>query len=132
LSTPRLRRQNGKAVGSVWQSVRGTGGARARRQPRLLFRFPGSFQLRIADRQFCGSLFQLPPRITREEPCDRSPATVVARRSENAGSKLRLSGYIKSGKSSAVGNSLRCHATYSSARNRDSMFGRASDARLGL
>ena len=39
-----------------------------RRKPRLLLRLPGSLLLRIADRQFCASLFQLPPRITRLEP----------------------------------------------------------------
>ena len=38
------------------------------RKPRLLFRLPGSFLLRFADRQFAGSLFQLPPRFTRLEP----------------------------------------------------------------
>jgi hypothetical protein len=32
-----------------------------------LFRFVGTFLLRFADRQLPGSLFQLPPRITRFE-----------------------------------------------------------------
>jgi hypothetical protein len=41
---------------------------KARRKPRLLFRFDGSFLLRFADRQFLAVLFQPPPRITRFEP----------------------------------------------------------------
>jgi hypothetical protein len=41
---------------------------KARRKPRLLFRFDGSFLLRYEDRQFAASLFQLPPRFTRFEP----------------------------------------------------------------
>ncbi len=50
---------------------------RARRKPRLLFRLPGMFLLRLADRQFCAVLFQLPPRITRLEPYDRHPKRKV-------------------------------------------------------
>ena len=42
--------------------------ARTRRKPRLLFRFDGLFLLRLAERQFLASLFQLPPRFTRFEP----------------------------------------------------------------
>ena len=45
----------------------------AGRKPRLLFRFSGSFLLRFAERQFLALLFQLPPRITRFEACDRCP-----------------------------------------------------------
>jgi hypothetical protein len=33
----------------------------------FLFRLDGSFLLRLADRQFLGVLFQLPPRKTRFE-----------------------------------------------------------------
>gem|GEM_PF-6439136 len=40
----------------------------ARRNPLLLFLFPGLFLLRLAERQFLALLFQLPPRITRLEP----------------------------------------------------------------
>lgn len=50
---------------------------RARRKPRLLFRFDGEFLLRFADRQFTGLLFQLPPRFTRFEPLDHSPSILV-------------------------------------------------------
>ena len=39
----------------------------ATRKPRLLFRFVGSFLLRLAERRFCGLLFQEPPRLTRLE-----------------------------------------------------------------
>ena len=34
----------------------------------LVFAFDGSFLLRLADRQFRASLFQLPPRFTRFVP----------------------------------------------------------------
>ena len=40
----------------------------ARRNPRLLLRFDGSFLLRYAERQLSASLFQEPPRTTRLEP----------------------------------------------------------------
>jgi len=39
----------------------------------LLLRFSGVFLLRFADRQFLALLFQLPPRFTRFEACDRRP-----------------------------------------------------------
>ena len=42
------------------------------RRPRLLFRLPGSFLLRLADRQFLALLFQLPPRFTRSEPLEKT------------------------------------------------------------
>ena len=45
----------------------------ARRKPRLLFRFDGSFLLRLAARQFSASFLQLPPRITRFEPLLHRP-----------------------------------------------------------
>lgn len=54
-------------------------GAAATRKPRLLFRLPGSFLLRYAERQFSAELFQLPPRITRLVAYGRLPATFVAR-----------------------------------------------------
>ena len=38
----------------------------AKRKPLLLFRFVGVFLLRLAERRFCGLLFQEPPRRTRE------------------------------------------------------------------
>ena len=41
---------------------------RASRKPLFSLRFDGSFLLRLADRQFAASLFQLPPRFTRFEP----------------------------------------------------------------
>ena len=41
-----------------------------RRKPRLLFRLPGSFLFRQAERRFRAGLFQLPPRITRVVPFD--------------------------------------------------------------
>jgi hypothetical protein len=50
---------------------------KARRKPRLLFRFDGWFLFRFADRQFLAVLFQLPPRFTRFEPSGRSPASFL-------------------------------------------------------
>ena len=74
---PRQKRGGtGTAIGSVG-ALRFSGGARATRKPRLLFRLAGSFALRFAARQFLASLFQLPPRFTRCEALDRSPLTVV-------------------------------------------------------
>src|SRR5207253_87046 len=58
--------------------LRSPSGARARRKPRLWFRFVGVFLLRYAARQFSASLYQLPPRITRSEALDRSPRDSVA------------------------------------------------------
>lgn len=46
---------------------------KAKRKSRL-FRFDGSFLLRLADRKFLVLLFQLPPRLTRFEP--QGPLTV--------------------------------------------------------
>lgn len=40
----------------------------ARRKPTLLLRLSGVLLLRFATRQFCGLLFQLPPRMTRFVP----------------------------------------------------------------
>ena len=53
-----------------WMSSDYPGSCRgeARRKPRLLLRFVGPLLLRLAARQFCGSLFQLPPRFTRLSP----------------------------------------------------------------
>jgi hypothetical protein len=76
--------QDGRAIGSVRPGIRPAAGARATRKPRLLFRLSGVFLLRFADRQFAASLFQLPPRLTRFEPHDRSPAFVVAQPNEIA------------------------------------------------
>jgi hypothetical protein len=53
----------------------------------LLLRLPGSFLLRLAAVQLSALLFQLPPRITREEPLDRSPASAIARPGATAKSK---------------------------------------------
>ena len=63
--------RNGAAVGSVRSCCRASGGARARRRPRLLFTFVGVFPLRYAAEQLSAELFQLPPRMTRCEPWDR-------------------------------------------------------------
>ena len=43
---------------------------RTNRNPMLLLRFVGVLLLRLAARQFCALLFQLPPRFTRLEPYD--------------------------------------------------------------
>ena len=56
-----------RTAGPVRRGIHRAGRAAARRKPRLLFRFSGSFLLRFAGRQFLGSLFQLPPRMTRFE-----------------------------------------------------------------
>ena len=45
----------------------------ARRKPRFELRLPGSFLLRLAERQLVALLFQLPPRLTRFEPHRPSP-----------------------------------------------------------
>ena len=70
-------RPNGQGAGGVrgsvpsWVSTRIR--ARTTRKPRLLFWLPGVFLLRLADRQFCPLLFQLPPRLTRLSPdCERT------------------------------------------------------------
>ena len=39
-------------------------GVLARRNPTVLLRLVGEFLLRLAERAFCGLLFQLPPRMT--------------------------------------------------------------------
>ncbi|QEH38393.1 hypothetical protein OJF2_69940 [Aquisphaera giovannonii] len=57
--------RDGRAAGPARRGIHRTGGAAATRKPRLLFRLSGVFLLRFAGRQFLGSLFQLPPRITR-------------------------------------------------------------------
>ena len=46
----------------------------ATRKPKLLLRFPGVFLLRLAERTFCGLLFQPPPRITRERKARQAQA----------------------------------------------------------
>ena len=48
--------------------------ALAGRKPRLLFRLPGEFLLRLAERQLDAELFQLPPRLTRLD----APACALA------------------------------------------------------
>ena len=58
----------------------------ARRNPMLLLLLPGLLLFRLADRQFCALLFQLPPRITRFEPAsgpgpqESSPMACTRRR----------------------------------------------------
>ena len=54
--------------GPVQCGIHRAGRAAATRNPRFLFRLPGSFLLRFAGGLFLGWLFQLPPRITRDEP----------------------------------------------------------------
>jgi len=54
-----------KTAGPVSRGVHHEIRAAASRKPRLLFRLSGVFLLRFAERQFLGSLFQLPPRFTR-------------------------------------------------------------------
>jgi hypothetical protein len=53
-----------------------------------LFRFSGAFLLRFSGRQFLGLLFQLPPRITRDEIRRNAPADGrvdgISRLSDNA------------------------------------------------
>jgi hypothetical protein len=58
----------------------------ATRKPRLLFRLSGVFLLRLADRQFCALLFQLPPRFTRLVP---SLATIHYRKQHSAATKRK-------------------------------------------
>ena len=59
----------------------------ARRKPRLLFRFTGFQLLRLATRQFAGSLFHDPPRLTRLEPV--KPAARVFQKYACAGRVCR-------------------------------------------
>jgi hypothetical protein len=59
------------------------------RKPRLLFRFSGSFLLRIAELQFLALFLQLPPRFTRFEPNGRPPKYVLAREFGSANSWSR-------------------------------------------
>ena len=61
-------------AGSVLRSLRTDWHElRARRKPRLFLRLPGSFLLRLAERQLPASLFQPPPRRTRLAPGGRYP-----------------------------------------------------------
>ena len=69
-SSSGMRPENARVDGTT----HGTHRAEDKRKPRLLFRFPGSFLFRFADRQLSPSLFQLPPRFTRFEACEHSPA----------------------------------------------------------
>jgi hypothetical protein len=54
------------------------------------FALSGSFLLRFDAVQFAPWLFQLPPRITRSEPLDRSPACLVPFGHGNARPKGRV------------------------------------------
>jgi len=49
----------------------------------LLLRFDGLLLLRLADVQLLASLFQLPPRMTRFEPCGRHPRPAQDRAPES-------------------------------------------------
>jgi hypothetical protein len=73
-----------KTVGSVSGRFRITGGAARRRQPKLLLRLSGSLLFRFVAVQFAALLFQLPPRITRAEPHDRSPLFAITQPGEIA------------------------------------------------
>jgi hypothetical protein len=61
--------------------VRLPGGAARTRKPRLLLRLPGSLLLQFDAVQLLPLLFQLPPRITREEPPGRYPPDEIYCRS---------------------------------------------------
>jgi hypothetical protein len=74
LSRGTRRHGNRIPAGSVRWSLRTAWHElRARRKPRLFLRLPGSFLLRLAERQLPASLFQLPPRLTRLVPDGRYP-----------------------------------------------------------
>ena len=51
----------------------------AKRKPLLLFRLSGLFLLRLAERRFCGLLFQEPPRRTRRQGAGQVPGRAVTR-----------------------------------------------------
>lgn len=53
--------------------ARCAGGSTARK-PKLLFSLSGLLLLRLETRQLLALLFQLPPRIARFEPLDRTPS----------------------------------------------------------
>ncbi len=61
-----------------WVCCRMSSGAASKRKPRLLLALAGSFQFRFEAWQFAPLLFQLPPRITRSELCDRLPGFLIA------------------------------------------------------
>ena len=75
LSTLSQTQTGRRSVPSGNSGIRHPAEFRARRKPRLLLRFDGSFLLRFAERQFLAELFQLPPRFTRFEPY--GPSTTV-------------------------------------------------------
>ena len=52
----------------------------ARRNPRLLFRFVGSFLFRLAARTLSGLLFQEPPRFTRRDSSGLRPPPLYVRK----------------------------------------------------
>lgn len=79
-------------VGSVSTKSIADAELRHRRKPMLSFRFPGSFLLRFADRQFSAGLFQLPPRITRLAPLDHLPLSVVTRQFDISNTARRTLG----------------------------------------
>ena len=58
---------------SVDTAILGQTGGLARRKPRLLLRLSGAFLLRFAERTLSGSLFQEPPRKTRDRPRPAPP-----------------------------------------------------------
>jgi hypothetical protein len=72
------------AAGSISGTSIPSAELRSTRKPRLLFRLSGVFLLRFAERQFLALLFQLPPRFTRFEPHDRSPADLLTRADETS------------------------------------------------
>ena len=84
--------------------------ALAGRKPRLLFRLPGEFLLRLAERQLDAELFQLPPRLTRLDApaCVLAPLAASGRgksccRSELGASSLMVSQYKTSANAEPLG-----------------------------
>ena len=74
LSRGTRRHGNRIPAGSVRRSLRTAWHElRARRKPRLFLRLPGSFLLRLAERQLPASRPQPPPRLTRLVPDGRYP-----------------------------------------------------------
>ena len=62
----------------------------ATRKPMLLLRLSGWFLLRLAERRFCGSLFQEPPRRTRKDGAVQAPGRKKVR--SPAAEEIRSSG----------------------------------------
>jgi hypothetical protein len=74
ISSRLVKTGNGKSGRFRRRRIHAACEALARRKPMLLLRLTGTFRFRLLTAQLAAVLFQLPPRFTRMEAHDRSPA----------------------------------------------------------